>query len=617
MELLTSPRHSQAPLMSLSRKILILLVVPAIFQLGLLATVATLQNKAEAEAEAALKSARLSSAVNALSNEIFTVVATNGGEMKLRRNLIENTDLGTRFDQIQSEMEVIRSLIGNDTDKLEAFDKSEQIFLRCQQIIGQIRKSYREKGEEGTIERIPMWKNLMQIATNDMFRELKQAAEVEREKSEQGPGKQREFRNLSLLITLVLGGLTAASTTALGVYLLRSVTDRLNIMRDNTVRLANSKPLNPPLVGGDEIATLDQTFHQMAESLLVAKRKETALVQNAQDIICSISSDLRFTSINPAVEAMLEYFVDEVENKPVLQFVAADYGNKIMDYMTKVKKGEKALPEEVLMTSRRGESVYTLWSAQWSSEQKTFFCVIHDITERQLAAKMKQDITAMVNHDIRSPITTLTVALAVLKSGKHGHLSAEGEKLIERGNRSCERILHLTKDLLDLDKIEGGHIELTILPTSLDEVFKSAIDTTSGIGESRNIKVEVQQTNLRVLADQARLEQVLINLLSNALKFSPNEGRVRLSAVASDNKVVVAVQDQGPGIPAEMQEKIFEPFTQLKQNDRQVKDGTGLGLAISKQLIEMHQGKIWVESKPGQGSTFLFFVPQVKDLPFQ
>lgn len=603
--------------MSLSRKILILLVVPAIFQLGLLATVATLQNKAEAEAEAALKSARLSSAVNALSNEIFTVVATNGGEMKLRRNLIENTDLGTRFDQIQSEMEVIRSLIGNDTNKLEAFDKSEQIFLRCQQIIGQIRKSYREKGEEGTIERIPMWKNLMQIATNDMFRELKQAAEVEREKSEQGPGKQREFRNLSLLITLVLGGLTAASTAALGVYLLRSVTDRLNIMRDNTVRLANSKPLNPPLVGGDEIATLDQTFHQMAESLLLAKRKETALVQNAQDIICSISSDLRFTSINPAVETMLEYFVDEVENKPVLQFVAADYGSKIMEYMTKVKKGEKALPEEVLMTSRRGESVYTLWSAQWSSEQKTFFCVIHDITERQLAAKMKQDITAMVNHDIRSPITTLTVALAVLKSGKHGQLSPEGEKLIERGNRSCERILHLTKDLLDLDKIEGGHIELTILPTSLDEVFKSAIDTTSGIAENRNIKVEVQQTNLRVLGDQARLEQVLINLLSNALKFSPIEGRVRLSAVASDNQVVVAVQDQGPGIPVDMQEKIFEPFTQLKQTDRQAKEGTGLGLAICKQLIQMHQGQIWVESKPGQGSTFLFCVPQVKDLPFQ
>lgn len=114
----------------------------------------------------------------------------------------------------------------------------------------------------------------------------------------------------------------------------------------------------------------------------------------------------------------------------------------------------------------------------------------------------------------------------MLKSGKHGQLSPEGEKLIERGNRSCERILHLTKDLLDLDKIEGGHIELTILPTSLDEVFKSAIDTTAGIAENRNIKVEVQQTNLRVLGDQARLEQVLINLLSNALKFSPN-GRSR------------------------------------------------------------------------------------------
>lgn len=229
---------------------------------------------------------------------------------------------------------------------------------------------------------------------------------------------------------------------------------------------------------------------------------------------------------------------------------------------------------------------------------------------------MKQDITAMVNHDIRSPITTLTVALAVLKSGKHGKLTPEGEKLIERGNRSCERILHLTKDLLDLDKIEGGHIELTILPTSLDEVFKSAIDTTAGIAERNNIKVEVQPTNLRVLGDQARLEQVLINLLSNALKFSPLEGRVRLSAQVRDNQVLVAVQDQGPGIPADMQEKIFEPFTQLKQNDRQSKEGTGLGLAISKQLIEMHQGKIWVESKPGQGSTFYFCVPLVKDLPF-
>lgn len=135
----------------------------------------------------------------------------------------------------------------------------------------------------------------------------------------------------------------------------------------------------------------------MAESLLLAKRKETALVQNAQDIICPLAQICALPSINPAVETMLEYFVDEVENKPVLQFVAADYGSKIMDYMTKVKKGEKALPEEVLMTSRRGESVYTLWSAQWSSEQKTFFAS-STTSPKDSQPSMKQDITAMVNH---------------------------------------------------------------------------------------------------------------------------------------------------------------------------------------------------------------------------
>lgn len=594
--------------MSLSKKIILLLVLPAVFQLCLLAAVTKLQQKAEEEARAAQKAMHLASLVNSISNEIFFLASVNNGEGSFYRPLISNQDLFNRYDAVGASFAELKTLVKDDPEKLHETLETEEILNKSFKLIKNLRQNWMETGPSGAMERAPLWVELVNLGTSHIFTHFKKFGEEQSLQAEQGPEKQRSLRELTMMVILVLGGLTFFSTGLSGAYLLRGVTRRLDTMRDNALRLASNRPLNPPLPGQDEIAELDSTFHQMAQSLKQARRKEQAIIENANDIICSLGPDLRVLSINPAILTVLGFAPEEVEGMNFKQLVEPANQAQVGEYMQGLIEQKPSQPLEVKMLTASGESVFTLWSVLWSFEEESFFVIVHNIDERQKAQRMKGEITAMVNHDIRSPITTLAVSLSLIKSGKHGTLAPEGVKIIERCSNVCERILQLTRDLLDLDKLEAGRIDLALEPVSLDEIVNHAIETISGLAETRHVRVYNRPNKLTVKADEHRLEQVLTNLISNAVKFSPEGGVVNISARATAGKAQVSVEDKGAGIPAQMRQQIFEPFKQVPKSS-QKKEGTGLGLAICKALVEIQGGEIWVESEEGKGTIFLFTVP--------
>ncbi|MGH9550028.1 MAG: sensor histidine kinase, partial [Terriglobales bacterium] len=223
-------------------------------------------------------------------------------------------------------------------------------------------------------------------------------------------------------------------------------------------------------------------------------------------------------------------------------------------------------------------------------------------------------VMAMVSHDLRTPLTSIAGSLSLVTAGATGKVNDETLSVLRTAEEESERVTRLITDLLDMEKIDAGKMELDIVPVPLLAIVNRSIAAVSHLAAQSSIQLAVDVPPDQVWADSERLIQVLINLLANAIKFTPADGHVAVNAGAIDeNTVEVRVVDDGRGIPKEHIGAIFERFHQVERDDAKVKGGTGLGLPICKQIIESHGGTIGATSAPGSGSTFWFRLKRVTE----
>lgn len=243
-----------------------------------------------------------------------------------------------------------------------------------------------------------------------------------------------------------------------------------------------------------------------------------------------------------------------------------------------------------------------------SQLDKVFHEMHRDLKE---AEDRKNQLMGMVSHDLRSPLTAITLTLEVLR-GTFGELSQEDlRKRIDNMRRTVRRLINLVNDVLDLDKLKAGKLKLTIAPVDACEVVADCLRELEPIAQNTGLELKYTGAEQLVVVDRERLSQVFINLLGNAIKFSPKNGLVEVRAEQSTGTVKFSIVDQGPGVPQEYCETIFLPFEQVPDNKRKKGGSTGLGLPICKLLVELHGGKIGVDSSP-RGSIFWFTVPQAE-----
>ena len=241
--------------------------------------------------------------------------------------------------------------------------------------------------------------------------------------------------------------------------------------------------------------------------------------------------------------------------------------------------------------------------------EERYFVNVQDITERQRLEQLRHDLIAMVSHDIRGPLTAVRVVLDMVSTGMYGVLSNRGINIITNAQSSIDYLISLLKNLLDAEKTESGTIEIVPAETTVGAIINKAVITADGAKDRPSIKIETDITNDALLADEDRIVQVLINLISNAIKYSPDDSVVRVVAGIEGLSAKFQVIDSGPGIPKETQHLCFERYRQLEQHKSVKRKGFGLGLAICKALVEKHGGRIWVESEEGKGSKFCFTIP--------
>lgn len=238
-----------------------------------------------------------------------------------------------------------------------------------------------------------------------------------------------------------------------------------------------------------------------------------------------------------------------------------------------------------------------------------------DVTEQRMVERMKDEFVSVISHELRTPLTSIRGALGLLAGGAVGPLPAKAQRMADVALNSSQRLVRLVNDILDVEKMAAGKLELDLSTVPVTELVAAAIEEMRAMADQAGVTVVASPTSEVVLADRDRLLQTLTNLISNAIKFSPSGASVTVAASAPPVEaggrrlVQFDISDQGSGIPEDKLETIFDRFTQADASDTRAKQGTGLGLPICRGIVEQHGGRIWATSVVGEGTTFSFTVP--------
>ncbi len=361
----------------------------------------------------------------------------------------------------------------------------------------------------------------------------------------------------------------------------------------------------------ETISKLRETVDQLTEQLASVQKSHSALTLRIQKIITSFPSGLIIVNQNFQIEALnklavsfFEYSQQELVNQPLkLLLPEMETFSVNLEPMrtTAVRKSGERFAAEILVTNLEIKGAERL------------FVNIQDVTERQRLDQLRADLVSTVSHDIRAPLTSVRLTLDMLSGGHYGTLSERGDRNVETALSSLIYLDSLVKNLLAADTIERGGIQIVPIDTTIGAIVTKAVATVNGGKEKATVEIDCEFTNDAVYVDEQSVIQVLINLLTNAVKYSPNNSVVRLEAGIEGLEARFKVKDQGPGIPKEFQDRVFERYIQLDQHKSVSSHGFGLGLAICKEIVQKHSGRIWIESEPGKGSQFNFTIPFSKD----
>jgi two-component system phosphate regulon sensor histidine kinase PhoR len=240
--------------------------------------------------------------------------------------------------------------------------------------------------------------------------------------------------------------------------------------------------------------------------------------------------------------------------------------------------------------------------------------VMRDITRESEAERMRSAFVATVSHELRSPLTAIAGYTDTLLHT--GPWDAETEReFLEIVARSAAKLAGLVDNLLDAAKVEAGVLRLEREPVRVERIAEQVIAQRRALVPDHTLRVDVEPGLPLAAADPLRVEQILANLVDNAIKYSPNGGPIAVRLIHDDGDLTVGVSDRGVGVTAEQAERLFERFYRVDSTLHRATRGVGLGLFICRSLVEAHGGRIWVESRPGQGSTFWFTLPVLADVP--
>ena len=346
------------------------------------------------------------------------------------------------------------------------------------------------------------------------------------------------------------------------------------------------------------------------KKVLNEKKSTEAVIRSIAEGLVVVDSQGKVIMINPAAEKLLGVSKTDKIGKSVSE------GTRENQLISLVKGPADNENREIELVSQEDETKKILRASSAVIENENgqtvgMVSVLSDITKQKALDALKSKFVANVSHELRTPLVAIEKSISLLLTKTPGVLTDNQEQFLAIAARNLKRLTNLINDLLDISKLEAGKMRFKLEVASLSNVINEAVEGVESWARSKSITFErnIQSGLPEIEVDSHRIIQVITNLMGNAIKFTPNNGRIIVEACVKDSSIQISVADTGIGIPQKDLPKIFDKFYQASERSSMDISGTGLGLSIAKEIVELHRGKIWVESEFSQGARFIFTLP--------
>ncbi|MBY0097546.1 cell wall metabolism sensor histidine kinase WalK [Mesobacillus maritimus] len=409
-------------------------------------------------------------------------------------------------------------------------------------------------------------------------------------------------------------GIALVFTALLGILLAKTITRPIADMKKHALVMTRGNFTRKVKVyDNDEIGQLAMTFNDLTRKLQEAtattegeKRKLSSVISNMTDGVIATDRKGRVILINEPATKMLDVSRETVLSTPIDAVLGLEEEYSFDDLL---------LEQESVILDLSNKKKHLILRANFSVIQKEsgfvngLIAVLHDITEQEKIEMERREFVANVSHELRTPLTTMRSYLEALADGawKDDEIAPQ---FLQTTRTETERMIRLVNDLLQLSKMDREDYRLSKEWIDFSIYFNKIIDRFE-LTKNQNVTFirEIPETPMFVEIDQDKITQVLDNIISNAMKYSPEGGRITYRIKEEDTQIVVSISDEGVGIPSENVNKIFDRFYRVDKARTRRLGGTGLGLAIAKEMVQAHQGDIWAESVEGEGTTVYFSLP--------
>jgi two-component system phosphate regulon sensor histidine kinase PhoR len=420
-----------------------------------------------------------------------------------------------------------------------------------------------------------------------------------------------DFRKRLWLASLVMLLVTGAASLLIS----RSFSDRVERLRNFSDRVAEGdfRPLEANR-SGDAMDALGVSLNQTASRLdrtirtLTEERNlSSAILGSMVEGVAVVNASERLLFANPGFAEILDLDVPPQSGRALVEVVRQ---TELLEAVRQVLRGEPRVEAEIVTGTLRQRFFAVTVAAVSAAETSGAVIVLHDITDLRKLERVRRDFVANVSHEFKTPLTAIQGFAETLLAGAIDD-AQNRVRFLEIILEHSQRLARLTDDLLRLSQMDADRLGLEIQGVGVSQFVESCVETARRPAAERDLRISVNLSNRLpdIAADRRRLAEVLQNLLDNAIQYTPPGGQIMLSASANGSEVTFTVSDTGIGIPQTDQPRIFERFYRVDVARSREVGGTGLGLAIAKHLVEVHGGRIWVESEVGQGSQFHFTVP--------
>ncbi|MBC7998443.1 MAG: PAS domain S-box protein, partial [Leptolyngbya sp.] len=522
-------------------------------------------------------------------------------------------------DETFQTVDWLKAALAEDTENFPILKRVEGNLKTGMQILDRIKtaidtKPFLVAARLGIRERIHL-----QPTFNALAQDLLSLVRAQKKIEEDSPATQRRGRERNRQLLIAAFAVNTALAFLFVLMFNKGITSRLNTLVDNTKRMKSGEKLNSQLSGADEIASLDAVFHEMAFTLRLKEELLKESEQRVRAIIEKVPIGLLIVDeigavefSNPTLDSMFAVSEGALVGRSLASLFARPAAVSEEDFATQIKDKATGKIHELQSLRSDGEIFPVEFSITDFDNQdgKRVLGIVLDVSERQEIQRMRQAFVSMVSHELRTPLTAVSGFLALLEMGAFGELPTTVTEQAGRAEANVGRLMKLITDLLDLEKMDSGTLNVSKSSSEFGEILRSTDEASRTFAESKGIRLQIEPEDAgvesEIYVDADRIVQVLVNLISNAVKFSPPQGLVTVSHKLEGDTLEMRVTDQGRGVPAKYRDVIFERFQQVEAADAKQKGGTGLGLAICKTIVEQHNGTIAVDSEEGKGSTFWF-----------